>query len=102
MGEVGKARQVAVEAFSARGDYSAWFSDIMLAYLATDALIAAGEAGRAVELIETLAPVYRRYRSAAQIPPQEFSPAPYTVKAVFTTYPALYFPPYIRALRAAG
>ncbi len=101
-GEVGKARQMAVEAFAARRGWSAQYLDIHLGYLATDALIAGGEAGRAVELIEGMAPVYVKHRSSPYIPPEEFSPAPYPVKGVFTSYPALYFPVYIRALRAAG
>lgn len=101
-GEVGKARQMAVEAFAARRGWSAQYLDIHLAYLATDALIAGGDAGRAVALIEGMAPVYVKYRSSPYIPPEEFSPAPSPVKGVFTSHPALYFPVYIRALRAAG
>jgi TolB-like protein/DNA-binding winged helix-turn-helix (wHTH) protein/Tfp pilus assembly protein PilF len=101
-GEVDRAREMALEAFSAREDYSAAYSDILLAYLATDALIASGEAERVVELIERMAPVYATYRATPDIPPEEFSPAPYPVKGTQTSYPASYFPLYIRALRAAG
>ena len=101
-GEVDKGRQMAIQAFIARKGYSAQYLDIMLAYLANDALIARGEADRAVELIEGMAPVYAEYHSSPYIPPDEFSPAPSPVKGVFSSHPALYFPVYIRALRAAG
>lgn len=101
-GDVGKARQMALKAFTTRKGYSAWVRDVPLAYLATDALIAGGEAGRAIELIERMAPVYGTYRSTPDIPPEEFFPAPYPVKGTLTSYPASYFPIYIRALRAAG
>lgn len=100
--QVGKAREMALKAFTARSGYAAKYQDILLAYLATDALIAGGEADRAVELIERMAPVYARYRSTPHIQPEEFSPAPYPVKGTHSSYPALYFPVYIRALRAAG
>lgn len=101
-GEVDKARQMAMEAFSTRESYSAHDTDILLAYLGTDGLIASGKADRVIELIERMAPVYATYRSTRDIPPEKFFPAPYPVKGVLSSYPALYFPIYIRALRATG
>ena len=103
-GEVRKARELALHAITNRKKpgYSAYYDDTAWMRLATDALIAAGEAHRAVELIENMAPVYADYRSRAHIDPQEFSPAPYPVKSTYSSYPALYFPDYVRALRAAG
>jgi TolB-like protein len=101
-GEVARTREMAVKDFSGDKIYAAAFTDIHIAYLATDALLAGGEANRAVELIERLAPVYATYRTTPEIPPEEFFPAPYIVKGTWSSYPALYFPIYIRALRAAG
>jgi TolB-like protein len=101
-GEIAEARQLAREAFMARDDFSAGYDDYIGARLTFDALIAEGEAERAVELIESMAPVYATYRSRPDMHPREFSPAPYPVKGAFSSYPAYYFPDYIRALRAAG
>jgi hypothetical protein len=70
--------------------------------LAVDALIESGEAHRAVEFLEKLAPEYARYKVTKDIDPTDFSPAPVPVKSAYSSYPALYFPDYIRALRAAG
>jgi hypothetical protein len=61
-----------------------------------------GAAERAVELIETMAPAYASYKSRPDMHPQEFSPAPYSVKGAFSSFPAYYFADYIRALRTAG
>lgn len=101
-GEIDKARRLAREAFMSRDDFSAGYDDYYAARLTIDALIAEGAAKRAVELIETLAPVYASYKSRPDMHPREFSPAPYSVKGAFSSYPAYYFPDYIRALRAAG
>ncbi len=101
-GEIIKARRLAREAFMARADLSAGYNDYYAARLTIDALIADGAAERAVELIETMAPVYASYKSRPDMHPREFSPAPYSVKGAFSSYPAYYFPDYIRALRAAG
>ena len=100
-GETAEARALALEAFTARKDFSAAYDDYFVARLAIDALIAGGQAERAVELIERMAPVYATYRSRPEMHPREFSPAPYSVKGAFSSYPAFYFPDYIRALRAA-
>jgi TolB-like protein/DNA-binding winged helix-turn-helix (wHTH) protein len=101
-GEIDKARRLAREAFMSRDDFSAGYDDYYAARLTIDALIADGDAERAVELIEKMAPVYATYRSRPDMNPREFSPAPYSVKGAFSSYPAYYFPDYIRALRAAG
>jgi TolB-like protein/Tfp pilus assembly protein PilF len=101
-GEITKARRLAREAFMARADLSAGYDDYYAARLTIDALIADGAAERAVELIEAMAPVYASYKSRPDMHAREFSPAPYSVKGAFSSYPAYYFPDYIRALRAAG
>jgi len=101
-GEITKARRLAREAFMARADLSAGYDDYYAARLTIDALIADGAAERAVELIETMAPVYASYKSRPDMHPQEFSPAPYSVKGAFSSFPAYYFADYIRVLRAAG
>jgi hypothetical protein len=49
-----------------------------------------------------MAPAYASYKSRPDMHPQEFSPAPYSVKGAFSSFPAYYFADYIRALRTAG
>ena len=56
----------------------------------------------AIDIIEDMAPQYASFRALEQMEPEKLSPAPYPVKSIYSSYPALYFPDYIRALRAAG
>lgn len=102
-GEIEEARQLAVSTLSApKRIWGGEGGDAILLRLAVDALIASGQAHRAVELLEKLAPKYARYKVTQHIDPKELAPAPISVKSHFTSYPALYFPDYVRALRAAG
>lgn len=100
--EMAEARAVAVRLFVERADYSAAYGDLMVARLAVDALIDRGEANRAVAIIDGMAPGYATFRSTDEMAPQDLAPAPYPVKSIYSSYPAHYFPDYIRALRAAG
>ena len=70
--------------------------------LAVDALLERGEAQRAVDFLETLAPEYAQYKARKDIDPRDFSPAPVPVKSAYSSFPAIYFADYSRALRAAG
>ena len=88
-GEIIKARRLAREAFMARADLSAGYDDYYAARLTIDSLIADGAAERAVELIETMAPVYASYKSRPDMHPREFSPAPYSVKGAFSSFPLI-------------
>jgi TolB-like protein/DNA-binding winged helix-turn-helix (wHTH) protein len=102
-GEIEEARQLAVATLSARkkiwgGDQG----DVILLRLAVDALLAKGEAQRAVDFLETLAPEYAQYKARKDIDPADFSPAPVPVKSAWSSFSALYFADYSRALRAAG
>jgi TolB-like protein/DNA-binding winged helix-turn-helix (wHTH) protein len=101
-GEIAKARELVLPLFIGRGDYSAFYEDAMIARLAVDALIDRGDANLAIDIIEDMAPQYASFRAVEQMEPEKLSPAPYPVKSVYSSYPALYFPDYIRALRAAG
>ncbi|HEX5766559.1 MAG TPA: hypothetical protein VFY27_13420, partial [Woeseiaceae bacterium] len=101
-GEIARARELALPLFIGRGDYSALYEDALIARLAVDALIDRGDANLAIDIIEDLAPQYATFRAVKQIAPERLSPAPYPVKSFYSSYPALYFPDYIRALRAAG
>ena len=101
-GEIAEARDLAVTALATRKKLAGVWGDFIVARLAIDALIERGEAHRAVDLIVRLAPEYASYRALPAIDAQDFSPAPVAVKSPYTSYPALYFPDYIRALRAAG
>ncbi len=101
-GEIAKARELVLPLFIGRGDYSALYEDAMIARLAVDALIDRGDANLAIDIIEDMAPQYASFRALEQMEPEKLSPAPYPVKSVYSSYPALYFPDYIRALRAAG
>jgi TolB-like protein/DNA-binding winged helix-turn-helix (wHTH) protein len=102
-GEIEEARREAVATLTAPkkiwgGDHG----DVILLRLAVDAMLDSGEAQRAVEFIETLAPEYARYKARKDIDPRDFSPAPVPVKSAYSSFPALYFADYSRALRAAG
>lgn len=101
-GEIARARELVLPLFIGRGDYSAFYEDAMIARLAVDALIDRGDANLAIDIIEDLAPQYATFRAVEQIAPESLSPAPYPVKSIYSSYSALYFPDYIRALRAAG
>ena len=102
-GEIEEARREAVATLSApRKIWGGDMGDVILLRLAVDGMIAGGEAQRAVEFIETLAPEYARYKATKDIDPKDFSPAPVPVKSAYSSFPALYFADYSRALRAAG
>jgi TolB-like protein/DNA-binding winged helix-turn-helix (wHTH) protein len=101
-GEIARARALVLPLFIGRGDYSAFYEDAMIARLAVDAMIDLGDANLAVDIIEDMAPQYATLRAVEQMAPESLSPAPYPVKSIYSSYPALYFPDYILALRAAG
>lgn len=101
-GEIDEARAMAVPLFVQREDYSASYEDLLIARLATDVLIDRGRAELVITTIDGMAPRYEIFRSIPKIAPEELVPAPYPLKSVYSSYPALYFPDYIRALRAAG
>lgn len=100
--DIERARQVAVAVVTEPKIWAGLFTDQVTLRLAVDALIRRGEPQRAVDFIETLAPDYARYRMRREIAAQSFSPAPVALKSAYSSYPALYFPDYVRALRAAG
>ena len=102
-GDIHEARRLALSALTApKKVWGGADIDVILLRLAVDALIERGEARRAVDFLETLAPEYARYKASKDIDPQNFAPAPVPVKSAYSSYPALYFPDYIRALRAVG
>lgn len=101
-GDIDQARELALPLFVEREDYSAFYKAALVARLAVDTLIARGDANLAIDVIEDMAPRYAALRAVEQMEPDRLSPAPYPVKSVYSSYPALYFPDYIRALRAAG
>lgn len=102
-GEIEEARQLAVATLSApKKIWGGDQGDVILLRLAVDALLARGEAQRAVDFLETLAPEYARYKARKDIDAADFSPAPVPVKSAWSSFSALYFADYSRALRAAG
>ena len=102
-GEVEEARQLAIATLSApKKIWGGDQGDVILVRLAVDAMLARGEAQRAVDFLETLAPEYAWYKARKDIDPAEFSPAPVPVKSAWSSFAALYFADYSRALRAAG
>ena len=102
-GDIHEARRLAVSALTApKKIWGGDDLDVIILRLAADAMIESGEAHRAVDLLEKLAPEYARYKVSKDIDPRDFAPAPIPVKSAFSTYPALYFPDYVRALRAVG
>lgn len=102
-GELAQARQLAVAALSApKKIWGGDQGDVILVRLAVDALLARGEAQRAVDFLETLAPEYAQYKVRKDIDPADFSPAPVPVKSAWSSFAALYFADYSRALRASG
>jgi TolB-like protein/DNA-binding winged helix-turn-helix (wHTH) protein len=102
-GEIEAARRQAVATLTApRKIWGGDEGDVILLRLAVDAMLASGEAQRAVDFLETLAPEYAQYKVRKDIDPADFSPAPIPVKSAFSSFSALYFADYSRALRAAG
>jgi TolB-like protein/DNA-binding winged helix-turn-helix (wHTH) protein len=102
-GEIEEARQLAVATLSEpKKIWGGDQGDVILVRLAVDALLARGEAQRAVDFLETLAPEYAQYKVRKEIDPADFSPAPVAVKSAWSSFSALYFADYSRALRAAG
>ncbi len=102
-GEIEEARQLAVATLTApKKIWGGDPGDVILLRLAVDALLERGEAQRAVDFLETLAPEYAQYKARKDIDPADFSPAPIPVKSATSSFPALYFADYSRALRAAG
>lgn len=102
-GEIGEARRLAVATLTApKKIWGGDQGDVILLRLAVDAMLAGGEAQRAVDFLETLAPEYAQYKARKDIDPADFSPAPVPVKSAFSSFAALYFADYSRALRAAG
>jgi tetratricopeptide (TPR) repeat protein len=102
-GEIDEARRLAVATLTApKKIWGGDQGDVILLRLAVDAMLASGEAQRAVDFLETLAPVYAQYKARKDIDPADFAPAPVPVKSAFSSFPALYFADYSRALRAAG
>jgi tetratricopeptide (TPR) repeat protein len=102
-GEIEEARRLAVATLTApKKIWGGDQGDVILMRLAVDGLLARGEAQRAVDFLETLAPQYVQYKARKDIDPADFSPAPVPVKSAWSSFPALYFADYSRALRAAG
>ena len=102
-GEIEEARRLAVSALTApKKIWGGDAGDFILLRLAVDAMLESGEAQRAVDFLETLAPEYALYKARKDIDPQDFTPAPVPVKSAWSSYPALYFADYSRALRATG
>jgi tetratricopeptide (TPR) repeat protein len=102
-GEIEEARRLAVATLTApKKIWGGDPGDVILLRLAVDAMLESGEAQRAVDFLEKLAPEYARYKASKDIDPRDFAPAPVPVKSAFSSYPALYFTDYTRALRAVG
>ena len=102
-GEIEEARQLAVATLTApKKIWGGDPGDVILVRLAVDSMLERGEAQRAVDFLETLAPEYAQYKARKDIDPRDFSPAPIPVKSATSSFPALYFADYSRALRAAG
>jgi TolB-like protein/DNA-binding winged helix-turn-helix (wHTH) protein len=102
-GEIEEARRRAVATLTApKKIWGGDAGDVILLRLAVDAMLESGEAQRAVDFLETLAPEYAQYKARKDIDPGDFSPAPVPVKSAWSSYPALYFTDYSRALRATG
>jgi tetratricopeptide (TPR) repeat protein len=102
-GEIKAARRQAVATLSApKKIWGGDQGDVILVRLAVDAMLANGEAQRAVDFLEKLAPQYAQYKARQDIDAADFSPAPVPVKSAWSSFPALYFADYSRALRAVG
>ena len=101
-GQLDSARVHAIDLLEHGKGYTAYWSNDVVARIATDALIASGRAQHAVDLIETLAPIFADFKRRHKISVQALSPAPFLVKCNYSSFPAVYYPDYIHALRAAG
>jgi hypothetical protein len=101
-GDVDQARRLAVAALTEPKIWGGHDNDFIVVRVASDAMIETGEAQRAVDFWERLAPEYARYKAIKDLDPKDLSPAPIPVKSAFSSFPALYFADYVRALRAAG
>jgi tetratricopeptide (TPR) repeat protein len=101
-GDVDEARSQAVAALSEPKVWGGHDDDFIVVRLASEAMIERGKAQRAVDFFERLAPEYARYKATKNLDPKNFSPAPIPVKSAFSSFPALYFADYVRALRAVG
>jgi TolB-like protein len=101
-GDLDTARTRAIEILERDRPYTGHWNNDVVARVATDALIETGRAQHAVDLIEALAPVYASYKVRSDVDVHEFSPPPFPVKSNYSSFPAIYFPDYIHALRASG
>jgi adenylate cyclase len=101
-GNIDEARRLAAAALIEQDVWGGGDTDMFVLRLAIDRMIAGGEAQRAVDLLEKMAPEYARYRASKDIDAKDLSPAPIPLKSAYSSHPALYFPDYVRALRAAG
>jgi hypothetical protein len=102
-GEVDEARRLASEdLLEPKKTWGGQDTDVVTMRLAVDAMIENGEARRAVDFVEKLAPEYARYKVTKDIDARDFAPAPVPVKSAFSSFPARFFADYIRALRATG
>ncbi|HEY7640212.1 MAG TPA: winged helix-turn-helix domain-containing protein [Steroidobacteraceae bacterium] len=102
-GDIQEARHLALSALTApKKIWGGQEGDVIILRLALDAMIDSGEPQRAIDFLETLAPEFVRYRTTRDIDPRDFAPAPTRVKSAYSSYPALYFTDYARALRAVG
>ena len=101
-GDIARGREIALDAVIHPDQFTRWWGGTIALRLAVEALIEQGEAARAVDLMLELAPEWARYMAQPDIGPEEFSPAPFEVKSSYSSYPALYFPDFIRALSASG
>jgi TolB-like protein/DNA-binding winged helix-turn-helix (wHTH) protein len=101
-GKLDSARVRAIDLLEHGKGYTAYWSNDVVARIATDALIESGHAQHAVDLIETLAPIFADFKRRHKISVQALSPAPFLVKCSYSSFPAVYYPDYIHALRAAG
>ena len=102
-GRIQEARRQAVATLTApKKIWGGDPGDVILLRLAVDALIESGEAQRAVDFLETLAPEYAQYKARKDIDPRDFSPAPVPVKSAFSSFPALYFADYSPRVASSG
>jgi adenylate cyclase len=101
-GNIEEARRRATVAQAEQKIWGGGDTDMFVLRLVIDGMIAGGEPQKAVALIEKMAPDYARYKTSANIEAKDLSPAPIALKSAFSSHPALYFPDYVRALRAAG
>jgi len=100
-GNIDEARRLAGVALVEQDVWGGGDTDMFVLRLAIDRMIADGEAQKAVNLLEKMAPEYARYKASRNIDAKDVSPAPIALKSAYSSHPALYFPDYVRALRAA-